>query len=237
LILTGVILVIPKFTGGELGISGVGPLSGSRIVDYYIMLFIMLFSLLIMWKLTDEKSRIIRIGIILRAIREDEITARMSGINTTNYKLVAFAASGFFAGISGGLYTHFVGIAGPSTLELFLSFQCVLWTIFGGLATIYGPVAGVFILFPFVEFLRLFESGERIRFILLGLVMIFTLLYMPEGLIVWFRDKLEVICLRCKVVNMRTRSSCRLCHAPLLLEKKKSSNKDKCEKTSGIEID
>ncbi len=47
-----------------------------------------------------------------------------------------------------GLYAHYMRIAGPSTLEVSMSFTVVIWAIFGGIATIYGPIAAVFILFP-----------------------------------------------------------------------------------------
>jgi branched-chain amino acid transport system permease protein len=112
----------------------------------------MLVSIGIMWKMTDVKSKKIRLGIILQAIREDEVTARASGINTIRYKLLAFCLSGFFAGIAGGLYVHVMKIAGPSTLELMTSINPIVWTVFGGIGTIYGPVTGVYILFPLVEF-------------------------------------------------------------------------------------
>ena len=102
-ILTGIIFLIPGITGGELGIYGLKRISESEISVYYIVHFIMLVSIYIMYKLTDVESKMVRSGIIFHAIREDEITARASGINTTQYKLMAFAVSGFFAGIAGGL--------------------------------------------------------------------------------------------------------------------------------------
>lgn len=218
IILTGLILVFGAYTGGELGISGIASLSGSSVKSYYITMGVMVVSLFVMYKFTDAESKIIRIGVILHAIREDEITARSSGINTTNYKLLAFAVSGFFGGIAGSLYAHSIRVAGPSTLDLFLSFQAILWTVFGGMRTIYGPVVGVFFLYPLTEFLRIYEIGEHLRFIAMAVVMILILLYMPEGLTIWVRDKLEVICPRCKLANMMIRRSCRACGAPLHLK-------------------
>jgi len=219
LILLGVFFAFPQFTGGELGISGIARLSSSRITDYYIVATVFTLSVIIMWKVTDAKSKILRIGILLHAIREDEIAARASGINTTGQKLMAFAMSGFFAGIAGGLYVHYMRIAAPSTLELFFSFQAILWTIFGGITTIYGPVAGVFILFPLLEILSLTHWGEQLRFIIFAMILIATLMFMPEGITVWVLDKLEVKCPRCKLINWFTRKKCRACRAPLHIEK------------------
>ena len=98
----------------------------------------------IMWKITHSNT-----GIIFHAIREDELAVRTAGINTTRYKLLAFCLSGFFAGISGGLYAHFMRIAGPSNLEVSMSFTVVIWAIFGGVVTIYGPIGrGLYPLSP-----------------------------------------------------------------------------------------
>ena len=219
LILLGVFFAFPQFTGGELGISGIARLSTSRVLDYYIVTVVFTVSVMIMWKVTDAKSKLLRTGIILHAIREDEITARTSGINTTRHKLTAFAISGFFAGVAGGLYVHYLRIAAPSTLDLFFSFQAILWTIFGGITTIYGPIAGVFILYPLLEILSLTHWGEQLRFIIFASILIATLMFMPEGITVWVLDKLEVKCPRCKLTNLFTRKKCRACRAPLHLEK------------------
>lgn len=138
IIVSGIILVFPGITGGELGLYGIGSLMSSQILTFYVVTIVMLCSVLAMWKVTDAHSKIVRVGVILHAIREDEVTTRVSGISTTKYKLLAFAISAFFAGIAGGLYAHFLRVAGPSNLELFFSFQPILWTIFGGIGTIYG---------------------------------------------------------------------------------------------------
>jgi len=58
-----------------------------------------------------------------------------------------YSLSGFFAGIAEGSTRILCRIAGPSTLEVSLSFTVVIWAIFGGVVTIYGPV-GAFSFFP-----------------------------------------------------------------------------------------
>jgi branched-chain amino acid transport system permease protein len=165
-----------------------------------------------MWKLTDAKSALVRTGIILHAIREDEIAARASGINTIRYKLLAFAVGGFFAGIAGGLYAHFMRIAGPSTLDLMLSFQAIIWTVFGGIVSIYGAVVGVYFLYPLMEFLRVIPE---LRVLIFAAIVIVILLFMPEGIAVWIRDKIERECPRCKLTNVAWRRTCRACGASL----------------------
>lgn len=207
IILMGIVFSVPDVTGGELGISGLERLAKSRVVAFYIIVTLMIALVAIMWKITDSKT-----GIIFHAIREDEVAVRASGINTTRYKLLAFCLSGFFAGIAGGLYAHYMRIAGPSTLEITMSFQVVIWSVFGGVVTIWGPVGAVFILFPLLEFFRLWPE---IRLLLFAFVILLILLYMPEGLLPWIRDKIENECPRCKIRNVATRKMCRICAAEI----------------------
>ena len=214
IILMGVVFAIPGITGGELGLSGLTKLTGSRVNDYYVTSGLMLILGGIMWKITDSNT-----GIILHAIREDEVAARAAGINTTRYKLLAFCLSGFFAGIAGGLYAHFMRLAGPSTLEVGLSFQVIIWSVFGGMVSIYGPIAGVYILNPLMEVLRVvldnFPSLPEMRMFIFATLVLVTLRFMPEGLIPWLRDKVETECPRCKVRNVFFRRSCRICNAEM----------------------
>jgi branched-chain amino acid transport system permease protein len=207
IILLGLVFSFTNFTGGELGISGLARLTQSRVTDYYTVVVVMLGLCTIMWKITDSNT-----GIIFHAIREDELAVRAAGINTTRYKLLAFSLSGFFAGIAGGLYAHFMRIAGPSTLDLFLSFSVVIYAFFGGIVTIYGPVGAVFILFPLLEFLRIVQDY---RILMFACVVLLILIYMPDGLFRWLRDKVEKECPRCKIRNIATRHTCRVCTAPL----------------------
>jgi branched-chain amino acid transport system permease protein len=207
IILLGIVFALPNFTGGELGISGLKKFTNSLVGGYYLHVIIMLVLCFVMWKITDSNT-----GIIFHAIREDELAVKASGINTTRYKLLAFSLSGFFAGISGGLYAHYMRIAGPSTLEVSMSFTVVIWSIFGGVATIYGPIAGVFILFPFLELVHFWPEYRTLIF---AVVVLLILLYMPEGLIPWVRDKMEKECPRCKIRNVAVRKECRICTADL----------------------
>lgn len=207
IILMGFVFMFPGLTGGELGISGISKLAKTRVGEYYITYLLMLALVFIIWKITDSK-----VGLIFHAIREDEITVRASGINTTYYKLLAFCLSGLFAGISGGLYAHFIRIAGPSNLEVYTSFQAVIWTIFGGIATVYGPVVGVFILVPVMELLRVVPE---IRMLVFAVILVLVLRFMPEGITPWIQERLEKECPRCKMRNAFTRKQCRICSAQL----------------------
>lgn len=206
-ILVSVLFVFPDVTGGELGLSGLAPLVGSRIAYYYVAVALLLGLGFGMWKLGNSDM-----GLIFHALREDEVAARASGINTTRYKLLAFSLGGLFAGLAGGLYAHYLRIAGPSTLEVALSFQAIIYAVFGGVVTIYGPVAGTFILFPLTEYLRILPE---LRLLLFGVVVVLVLLFMPQGVVPWVRDRLEQVCPRCKERNRARRTHCRICQAEL----------------------
>ena len=210
LIALGLLFAFPDFSGGELGISGLRRLTPSATGNYYVAAVSMLLVVFGLWRLADSKF-----GLVLHAIRDDEVAARASGINTPRYKLIAFALSAAAAGFAGALFAHYLRVAGPSTLEVALSFQVVIWGIFGGVATIYGPVAAVFILYPLTEWLGSFRTFGELRLLIFAVIVLLVLLFMPRGLTPWMRDKIETQCPRCKQRNTFYRKICRLCGAAL----------------------
>jgi branched-chain amino acid transport system permease protein len=210
LIALGLLFAFPGFSGGELGLSGLRRLTLSPTANYYVAALSMLAIVFALWLLADS-----RFGIVLHAIRDDEVAARASGINTPRYKLAVFAIAGAAAGFAGALFAHYLRVAGPSTLEVALSFQAVIWGIFGGIATIYGPVAAVFILYPLTEWLGNFRLVGEMRLLVFAAIVLLVLLFMPRGLAPWLRDRVESECPRCKQRNVGWRALCRLCGAAL----------------------
>jgi branched-chain amino acid transport system permease protein len=235
-IVLGIVFIYDEYTGGELGLYGLDkifsgfadPADNVKVI-YYLSLAMMFPSVLIMWKLTDAKSSIVRTGIIFHAIREDEIAARACGINTIKYKMIAFAVGGFFAGIAGGFYAHFMGTVGPSTFALFLSFQAIIWVVFGGIASIYGAVVGVYILYTLTwEYLLrdVFDVTAEIQLIAFASIVVVVLLFMPQGIAVRMRDRMERTCPRCKLNNAAFRRSCRACGTSLQADRAQSITPD-----------
>jgi branched-chain amino acid transport system permease protein len=240
LMLVPLILYFRDYTGGEYGLNQLPRIAESLAGRYYICLILMIVSVLIMWKLTDAGSRYVRTGLIFHAIREDEIAARATGINTIRYKLLAFMIGGFFAGLAGVLYTHTQGGASIYMLTLTMSFQAIIWVIFGGIVSIYGGVVGVYVLYPLVylsydvqtffenihraipksmgPLLNIMAFLEKLTIfpqIVLAVIVILILLFMPEGIAVLIRNKIERECPRCKLTNVAWRKECRACSAPL----------------------
>jgi len=210
LIALGLLFAFPDFSGGELGISGLQRLAATPTGNYYVAAVSMLAIVFGLWAIADSNF-----GIVLHAIRDDEVAARASGINTPRYKMAVFGISAAAAGFAGALFAHYLRVAGPSTLEVALSFQVVIWGIFGGVATIYGPVAAVFILYPLTEWLGSFRTFGELRLLIYAVIVLLVLLFMPRGLAPWVRDKAETQCPRCKQRNIFYRKICRLCGAAL----------------------
>ena len=217
LVLLGLVMAFKDWTGGEFGIPGIPPLTATHVGEYYICLIVMTVSVLVMWKLTDAGSKYIRTGLIFHAIREDEIAARASGINTLNYKILAFVIGGFFAGLAGALYAHVLGTVSISYLSMTMSFQAIIFVVFGGIVSIYGPVVGVYTLQTLLQFAG--QGGQnflgRNQILIMSVIVILVLIFMPEGVAVWIRAKIERECPRCKLANGAWRKECRACSASL----------------------
>ena len=80
------------------------------------------------------------------AIRENEIAAEAMGINTTRYKVIAFAMGAFFAGIAGGLFSHLYYIVHPSSFTFMRSFDILTMVVLGGLGSMTGSVLAAILL-------------------------------------------------------------------------------------------
>jgi branched-chain amino acid transport system permease protein len=138
-----------------------------------------------------------RIGRAFVAVRDQDIAAEIIGINIFRYKLVAFAISSFYAGVTGVLYTYYLGIANYEMFQITVSIDYLAMVIIGGLGSILGSILGaIFVtLLPIVTrwFLEsfgglIFYQADlaniipNLRLILFGGLIIFFLVVEPEGL-------------------------------------------------------
>ena len=125
---------------------------------------------------------------MLVSIREDETRVNFLGYKTQYYKAFVFCLGGAVAGLSGGLYVFHEGFVGPSLLGPTLSTQIVLYSLFGGVRTLVGPVIGlgVIIAAGFV-FSQHFESEWPL---ILGVIMLATVTLRPGGILsFWISDR------------------------------------------------
>jgi len=121
-----------------------------------------------------------RFGRALKAIREDEIAAEAMGINTTRYKIQAFALGSFLAGVGGGLYAHFLSYINPSDFGFLKSVDILSMVVLGGLGSVPGTVIGSFILASAPEFLRFMA---QYRMLVYGALLVFLMVFRPNGLL------------------------------------------------------
>lgn len=114
------------------------------------------------------------------SIREDEIAADAMGINTTYYKVVAFAIGSFFAGVAGAIYAHNFYIIQPTTFGFLKSFDILIFVVLGGLGSLSGSVIAAI----FLTFVTTYLQGfPETRMIIYSLVLILVMLYRPSGLL------------------------------------------------------
>ena len=138
-----------------------------------------------------------RIGRAFIAIRDQDIAAEIIGINIFRYKLWAFAISSVYAGVTGVLYTYFLGIANYEQFQLTVSIDYLAMIIIGGLGSILGSILGaIFVtLLPILTRWFLEDYGglflaqqdlqnaiPNLRLTLFGVLIIFFLVVEPEGL-------------------------------------------------------
>ncbi|HYM30079.1 MAG TPA: branched-chain amino acid ABC transporter permease [Candidatus Cybelea sp.] len=138
-----------------------------------------------------------RIGRAFIAIRDQDIAAEIIGINIFRYKLLAFAISSFYAGVTGVLYTYYLGVANYEQFQIDVSIDYLAMIIIGGLGSVLGSIFGaIFVtLLPIVirTFMEtfgglLFSAQDllnvipNLRLMLFGILIIVFLVVEPEGL-------------------------------------------------------
>ncbi len=165
-----VVLTNMEITGGALGLFGI-----PRSTNFVVVYALVIVTVFCMYRIQDS-----RMGRALLAIREDEIAAEAMGINTTFYKIEAFAVGSFFAGIGGSLYSHFIQFLKPDDFGFGKSFEILNFVVLGGLGSIPGTLLGTVVLTLAPEFLR-FLSEYRMMFY--GALMVTMMIFRPNGLL------------------------------------------------------
>lgn len=162
------ILNIP-YVGGASGFMGI-----PRYTNFAWAFFICLFTLFFIKNLVNSSH-----GRACISIRENEIAAEAMGIDTTKYKVMAFTIGAAFAGVAGALFAHYFYIAHPASFTFLASFNYLTMVVMGGLGSITGSIAGAVILTVVSAWLA---SWPEWRMIVYSLVLIFLMIYRPQGL-------------------------------------------------------
>lgn len=121
-----------------------------------------------------------KLGAKLRAVEEDETAAAMIGINVTQVKVLAFAAAGAVAGLSGGLFVHYSTYIDHDMVALPLAIAAVTYPLLGGLGSFVGPILGAMVLVSLTEGLRVLHE---LREFVYGALIILTMIFRPRGIV------------------------------------------------------
>jgi branched-chain amino acid transport system permease protein len=199
-----------SFVGGRMGIDIpklkilVWELKSDREIYYVIMVIAVLMTL-------GARNLVrTRVGRALIALRDSDIAAETMGVNLTYYKTLAFAISAFYTGVGGGLMAFVLGFISPENFNLIMSIVFLGMVVVGGMASIFGSIAGAIILTilqiqlsavqdmwllgPVFEAItdRWFNvSGiANVQSIIIGLIMVLIVIFEPMGVNgVWLRTK------------------------------------------------
>lgn len=120
-----------------------------------------------------------RHGRAILSIRENEIAADCTGINTTYYKTMGFTVSAFFAGVAGALYAGYIGILNPGGFGFMKSIEILVMVVLGGMGSMLGSVLSATVLTAVPEVLR---AVSEYRMIVYSLLLIVVMIFKPSGL-------------------------------------------------------
>jgi branched-chain amino acid transport system permease protein len=166
-------------TGGDDGILGIWPSAwaSDRMAYYYLTLIASVGGILILRHVLFTPF-----GYAMRAVRDSAVRSESIGIRVSRQKWLAFAFSGFMAGIAGGLFVFSKGSVFPDEMAIPRSFDALIMVLLGGVKTLWGPVTGASV------FTWLHDEISRFEYwrLLLGTLIIAIVLAFPQGIAGFF---------------------------------------------------
>jgi len=142
---------------------------------YWLALGLLTLTTLTVWWLTRS-----RFGFGLIAIRENEEGAAVMGVNTTLYKVAAFALSGLFTALAGGIYAYKMAYLDPdAAFDISLNVKMIIMAVFGGPGTVFGPIGGALVLSLLSDWLATVVTSVAGLFF--GVVVVAAVVLMPRG--------------------------------------------------------
>lgn len=142
---------------------------------YWLVLVLVTICILVSLRVVHSKF-----GRAVRAIKEDELAAKLMGVNTAAYKVKTIVLSGAMAGLAGAFYASMNRYIDANTFNFDVSMTILCIVIFGGLGSVPGMIVGSVLLISFPEVLR---GLADYRFVVYGLLLIFMMRFRPQGLL------------------------------------------------------
>ena len=174
---TRILILNLEITGGPEGLNGI-PLTTTW---WHILLILAAVGYGL------ARLRRSRVGRAFEAIREDEVAARLMGIDVNGHKLLAFVLGAALAGLAGALNAHYTFFISPREYGFENAVDILTMTVLGGTSSLAGPVLGASILTLLPELLR-FLHGYRLA--VNGVILVVVVLFLPTGL--WDPGRLRV---------------------------------------------
>ena len=148
---------------------------GAPVPYYFFALIAGIIFLVIMYRVEHS-----RFGFVFHAVHHKDTLAQSVGVNARRYRTIAFVTGGFFAGIAGAMVVHYVTAINPGLFGLKQMLFVLVWVLVGGMGSFAGPIIGVAVLSIIDESLR---GLDELRPGFYGLVLIATMLFLPDGLV------------------------------------------------------
>ena len=145
-----------------------------RTANLYVVFWIMVVTVVVLFMFGRS-----RYGRAVKAIRDDEIAAGASGLNTTYLKVLVFAISAFFAGIAGGIFAQYIGSLNPTMAGWLNSINYVIMVVFGGMGSLTGSIVSAIGLTILPELLRAFADYRMLAY---SVVLVLVMIFRPQGI-------------------------------------------------------
>jgi branched-chain amino acid transport system permease protein len=166
--------------GGTEGIFGVASFPNPWVEQYFMILAVLLF-------LFGTRRLVnLDIGLVFRAVKDNDQAVRASGMSITFYKAIAVFIASAMGCFGGACLVHIYMWAGMSLFALDFSILPIAATVIGGGGTLVGPVLGCLILVPISELLR--EIGT-LRIVFYSLILVAFIVFRSEGIMVYGQRK------------------------------------------------
>jgi branched-chain amino acid transport system permease protein len=168
-------------SGGANGISGIERpyIFGFKIYQprhFYILIWTMTGMTVLLFSYLEHS----RFGRALRFIKEDDLAAEGSGVNTSAYKLAAFVFGAFWAGMVGTLLASKLSFVSPESFTFWESVILFVIVILGGAGNLAGVLLGTFLVVGLPEVFRDFKDS---RMLFYGIAMVLLMIFRPRGLL------------------------------------------------------
>jgi branched-chain amino acid transport system permease protein len=194
IILYNILLNWVSVTNGPFGFSGIPrpKVFGFTFATYRSFLvlatLIMLVCTFLIWRITRS-----RFGLILKAVREDEVAASSLGKSVNHFKVAAFIAGSSVAAVAGSLYATAISFIDPFCFTVHDSIFMLAIVIIGGTGNIFGSALGALLLISLPEFLKFLHVAESIaaplRQMIYGAMLVLFMRFRPQGILPEYREK------------------------------------------------